>query len=167
MLLGGSTASINSALQRGRETLANRYPVGRPPGAPQVPEEPRRHRERRVLLEQGHEAVQIMSVPSLEIAVEELLLCRVRARRCQSYRRRWITLLGGGSVSAANGAGQTLEQVRLLRQRQAMLWSRQIPQLKPDAGNSRLETVPNSSLFAQEPIEETSPPLRLVGGGHA
>ena len=32
-LLGGSTASINSALQRARETLAKRYPVGRPPVA--------------------------------------------------------------------------------------------------------------------------------------
>jgi len=30
-LLGGSTASINSALQRARETLAKRYPDGRPP----------------------------------------------------------------------------------------------------------------------------------------
>jgi RNA polymerase sigma-70 factor (ECF subfamily) len=30
-LLGGSTASINSALQRARETLAKRYPEGRPP----------------------------------------------------------------------------------------------------------------------------------------
>ena len=29
-LLGGSTASINSALQRARETLAKRYPAGRP-----------------------------------------------------------------------------------------------------------------------------------------
>lgn len=29
-LLGGSTASINSALQRARETLASRYPDGRP-----------------------------------------------------------------------------------------------------------------------------------------
>jgi RNA polymerase sigma-70 factor, ECF subfamily len=34
-LLGGSTASINSALQRARETLAKRYPNGRPPVAPQ------------------------------------------------------------------------------------------------------------------------------------
>jgi RNA polymerase sigma-70 factor, ECF subfamily len=33
-LLGGSTASINSALQRARETLAKRYPNGRPPVAP-------------------------------------------------------------------------------------------------------------------------------------
>jgi RNA polymerase sigma-70 factor, ECF subfamily len=33
-LLGGSTASINSALQRARETLAKRYPDGRPPMAP-------------------------------------------------------------------------------------------------------------------------------------
>jgi RNA polymerase sigma-70 factor (ECF subfamily) len=33
-LLGGSTASINSALQRARETLAKRYPEGRPPVAP-------------------------------------------------------------------------------------------------------------------------------------
>jgi RNA polymerase sigma-70 factor, ECF subfamily len=32
-LLGGSTASINSALQRARETLAKRYPDGRPPVA--------------------------------------------------------------------------------------------------------------------------------------
>jgi RNA polymerase sigma-70 factor, ECF subfamily len=32
-LLGGSTASINSALQRARETLARRYPDGRPPAA--------------------------------------------------------------------------------------------------------------------------------------
>jgi|SRR5262245_26073804 len=32
-LLGGSTASINSALQRARETLAKRYPAGRPPEA--------------------------------------------------------------------------------------------------------------------------------------
>ena len=32
-LLGGSTASINSALQRARETLAKRYPEGRPPAA--------------------------------------------------------------------------------------------------------------------------------------
>jgi len=32
-LLGGSTASVNSALQRSRETLAKRYPDGRPPVA--------------------------------------------------------------------------------------------------------------------------------------
>jgi RNA polymerase sigma-70 factor (ECF subfamily) len=32
-LLGSSTASINSALQRSRETLAKRYPDGRPPAA--------------------------------------------------------------------------------------------------------------------------------------
>jgi len=32
-LLGGSTASINSALQRARETLAKRYPDGRPAAA--------------------------------------------------------------------------------------------------------------------------------------
>ena len=32
-LLGGSTASINSALQRARETLAKRYPDGRRPAA--------------------------------------------------------------------------------------------------------------------------------------
>jgi RNA polymerase sigma-70 factor (ECF subfamily) len=32
-LLGGSTASINSALQRARETLARRYPEGRPNAA--------------------------------------------------------------------------------------------------------------------------------------
>jgi RNA polymerase sigma-70 factor (ECF subfamily) len=32
-LLGGTTASINSALQRSRETLARRYPEGRPPAA--------------------------------------------------------------------------------------------------------------------------------------
>jgi RNA polymerase sigma-70 factor, ECF subfamily len=34
-LLSGSTASINSALQRARETLAKRYPDGRPVEAPQ------------------------------------------------------------------------------------------------------------------------------------
>jgi RNA polymerase sigma-70 factor (ECF subfamily) len=33
-LLGGSTASINSALQRARETLGNRYAAGRPAAAP-------------------------------------------------------------------------------------------------------------------------------------
>ena len=33
-LLGGSAASINSALQRSRETLAKRYPNGRPLAAP-------------------------------------------------------------------------------------------------------------------------------------
>jgi RNA polymerase sigma-70 factor, ECF subfamily len=33
-LLGGSTASINSALQRARETLGKRYPDGRPARAP-------------------------------------------------------------------------------------------------------------------------------------
>jgi len=33
-LLGGSTASINSALQRARETLSKRYPHGRPAAAP-------------------------------------------------------------------------------------------------------------------------------------
>ena len=33
-LLGGSTASINSALQRARETLGKRYPDGRPPTVP-------------------------------------------------------------------------------------------------------------------------------------
>ena len=33
-LLGGSTASINSALQRARETMARRYPDGRPQAAP-------------------------------------------------------------------------------------------------------------------------------------
>jgi RNA polymerase sigma-70 factor (ECF subfamily) len=34
-LLGGSIASVNSALQRARETLAKRYPDGRPAAAPQ------------------------------------------------------------------------------------------------------------------------------------
>ncbi len=34
-LLGSSTASVNSALQRARETLSKRYPDGRPPHAPQ------------------------------------------------------------------------------------------------------------------------------------
>lgn len=34
-LFGGSTASVNSALQRARETLAKRYPDGRPLVAPQ------------------------------------------------------------------------------------------------------------------------------------
>ena len=33
-LLDGSLASINSALQRARETLAKRYPDGRPPLTP-------------------------------------------------------------------------------------------------------------------------------------
>jgi RNA polymerase sigma-70 factor (ECF subfamily) len=33
-LLGGSTASVNSALQRARSTLAKHYPDGRPPAAP-------------------------------------------------------------------------------------------------------------------------------------
>jgi hypothetical protein len=33
-LLGGSTTSINSALQRARETLAKRYPGGQPSAAP-------------------------------------------------------------------------------------------------------------------------------------
>jgi RNA polymerase sigma-70 factor, ECF subfamily len=33
-LLGGSTASINSALQRARDTLAKRYPDGRPQASP-------------------------------------------------------------------------------------------------------------------------------------
>ena len=33
-LLGGSIASVNSALQRARGTLARRYPDGRPPAAP-------------------------------------------------------------------------------------------------------------------------------------
>ncbi len=33
-LLGSSTASVNSALQRARETLSRRYPDGRPPAAP-------------------------------------------------------------------------------------------------------------------------------------
>jgi RNA polymerase sigma-70 factor, ECF subfamily len=36
-LLDGSTASINSVLQRARETLARRYPDGRPPAAPRRP----------------------------------------------------------------------------------------------------------------------------------
>jgi RNA polymerase sigma-70 factor, ECF subfamily len=35
-LLGGSTASINSALQRSRETLAKRYPQGQPLAAPKT-----------------------------------------------------------------------------------------------------------------------------------
>jgi RNA polymerase sigma-70 factor, ECF subfamily len=34
-LLGGSIPSLNSAVQRARETLAKRYPDGRPPAAPQ------------------------------------------------------------------------------------------------------------------------------------
>ena len=36
-LLGASTASINSGLQRARATLAKRYPDGRPPVAPPLP----------------------------------------------------------------------------------------------------------------------------------
>ncbi len=49
-LLGGSVASINSALQRGRETLAKRYPDGRPA------ERARPSPEQRKLLERYLEA---------------------------------------------------------------------------------------------------------------
>ena len=41
-LLGGSTASINSALQRARDTLAKRYPDGRPPVPPRPSAEQQR-----------------------------------------------------------------------------------------------------------------------------
>jgi RNA polymerase sigma-70 factor, ECF subfamily len=45
-LLGGSAASINSALQRARATLAAQYPDGRPPLRPQPNSEDRRLLER-------------------------------------------------------------------------------------------------------------------------
>jgi RNA polymerase sigma-70 factor, ECF subfamily len=54
-LLGGSTASINSALQRARETLAKRYPDGRPPVAPRPSPAQQKLLERYLQAWEGHD----------------------------------------------------------------------------------------------------------------
>jgi RNA polymerase sigma-70 factor (ECF subfamily) len=54
-LLGGSTASINSALQRARETLANRYPAGRPLVAPRPSPVQQRLLDRYLKAWEGHD----------------------------------------------------------------------------------------------------------------
>jgi RNA polymerase sigma-70 factor (ECF subfamily) len=61
-LLGGSTASINSALQRARATLAARYPHGRPAGRLQPSPEEERLLERYV---QAYDAASIDGLVSL------------------------------------------------------------------------------------------------------
>jgi RNA polymerase sigma-70 factor (ECF subfamily) len=61
-LLGGSTASINSALQRARATLAARYPRGRPAGRLQPNPEEERLLERYV---QAYHAASIDDLVSL------------------------------------------------------------------------------------------------------
>jgi RNA polymerase sigma-70 factor, ECF subfamily len=54
-LLGGSTASINSALQRARETLAKRYPDGRPPAATRPSRAQQKLLDRYLLAWEGHD----------------------------------------------------------------------------------------------------------------
>jgi RNA polymerase sigma-70 factor, ECF subfamily len=54
-LLGGSTASINSALQRARETLAKRYPDGRPLQASRPNPAQQRLLDRYLKAWQGHD----------------------------------------------------------------------------------------------------------------
>ena len=54
-LLGGSTASINSAMQRARETLARRYPDGRPPAAPRPSAAERELLDRYLEAWEGHD----------------------------------------------------------------------------------------------------------------
>jgi RNA polymerase sigma-70 factor, ECF subfamily len=54
-LLGGSTASINSMLQRARETLAKRYPDGRPAAAPRPTPEQQQLLGRYLRAWEGHD----------------------------------------------------------------------------------------------------------------
>jgi len=54
-LLGGSTASINSALQRARETLAKRYPDGRPPVTARPDPEQQKLLDRYLQAWEGHD----------------------------------------------------------------------------------------------------------------
>ncbi len=54
-LLGGTTASINSALQRARETLAKRYPGGRPVAAPRPSPEQQELLNRYLKAWEGHD----------------------------------------------------------------------------------------------------------------
>jgi RNA polymerase sigma-70 factor (ECF subfamily) len=54
-LLGGSTASINSALQRARETLAKRYPDGRPQAAARPNPAQQKLLDRYLLAWEGHD----------------------------------------------------------------------------------------------------------------
>jgi RNA polymerase sigma-70 factor, ECF subfamily len=54
-LLGGTTASINSALQRARDTLAKRYPDGRPPAAPRPTAEQQQLLSRYLKTWEGHD----------------------------------------------------------------------------------------------------------------
>ena len=54
-LLGGSTASINSALQRARETLAKSYPDGRPSVAPRPSPEQQKLLDRYLRAWEGHD----------------------------------------------------------------------------------------------------------------
>ena len=54
ILLGTSTASLNSALQRSRETLSKHFPEGRPPAAPQPTAAHERLLERYLQAWEGH-----------------------------------------------------------------------------------------------------------------
>jgi RNA polymerase sigma-70 factor (ECF subfamily) len=54
-LLGGSTASINSALQRARDTLAKHYPQGRPAQAPRPTPTQQQLLERYLRAWEGHD----------------------------------------------------------------------------------------------------------------
>jgi len=54
-LLGGTTASVNSALQRARETLARRYPDGRPGVAPRPSPAQQRLLDRYLKAWEGHD----------------------------------------------------------------------------------------------------------------
>jgi RNA polymerase sigma-70 factor (ECF subfamily) len=54
-LLGGSTASVNSALQRARETLAKRYPAGEPAQTPRPSPAQQKLLERYLEAWEGHD----------------------------------------------------------------------------------------------------------------
>ena len=54
-LLGGSAASVNSALQRARDTLAKRYPDGRRPVSPRPTAEQRKLLDRYLKAWEGHD----------------------------------------------------------------------------------------------------------------
>ena len=68
-LLGGSTASINSALQRARETLDKRYPHGRPAAPPQPDRAQRELVNRYLKAWEGHDLDTFVSLLKEDAAV--------------------------------------------------------------------------------------------------
>ncbi|MGX8010473.1 RNA polymerase subunit sigma-70 [Mesorhizobium sp. ORM8.1] len=142
-LLGGSTASINSALQRARATLGQRYPQGRPLQRPQArPEE-------MVLLERYMRAWQAASLDDLVELLREDAIYHMPPRPewyrgRQAIRAFMATVWGNFSdyrAVATRANGQPAVGLYALSRNDPVWRAHSLHIIEPDDGNIAALTI--------------------------